>query len=148
MAVIDGLDIIPRGSTHVAVAFSCAPRAVEYASTIMSECLFCKIRDGKINSRKVFEDEQVFAFEDIYPQAPTHILVVPKQHIASVNEVTETNKAVIGHMFYVANQIARERSVSESGYRLVINTNSDAGQTVFHIHLHVMGGRPFQWPPG
>ena len=114
----------------------------------MPDCLFCKIRDGKIQSKKVFEDEQVFAFEDIYPQAPTHILVVPKQHIPTVNDVNESNKAVIGHMAYVASLIARERGLSENGYRLIINTNADAGQTVFHIHLHVMGGRPFQWPPG
>ena len=114
----------------------------------MADCLFCKIRDGKIPSKKVFEDERVFAFEDIYPQAPTHVLVVPKKHLATMNDVTVADTEWVGHLFYAGTRIAQERGLSENGYRLVINTNADAGQTVFHVHLHVMGGRPFQWPPG
>lgn len=114
----------------------------------MPECLFCKIRDGKIPSKQVYQDELIFAFEDIYPQAPTHVLLVPKEHIATVNDIELRHREVVGHLFHSAASLAKERGISDAGYRLVMNTNQNAGQTVFHIHLHLLGGRPFQWPPG
>lgn len=114
----------------------------------MPDCLFCKIRDGQISSKKVHQDEHVFAFEDIYPQAPTHILIVPHEHIPTVNAIGPQHREVVGHLFLTAAHIAKARGIETTGYRLVMNTNQDAGQTVFHIHLHLMGGRPLQWPPG
>ncbi|MCB0102252.1 MAG: histidine triad nucleotide-binding protein [Anaerolineales bacterium] len=107
----------------------------------MSDCIFCKIINGEIPSTSVFQDEQTYAFRDIAPAAPTHILIVPKQHIDSVNAMTEADEQVIGHLFNVARQIAAQEGLSEPGYRLIINTNANAGQTVFHIHLHLLGGR-------
>ena len=106
----------------------------------MSDCIFCKIINGEIPSTSVFQDEQTYAFRDIAPAAPTHILIVPKQHIDSVNAMTEADEQVIGHLFNVARQIAAQEGLSEPGYRLIINTNANAGQTVFHIHLHLLGG--------
>ena len=103
--------------------------------------LFTKIINGEIPSTSVFQDEQTYAFRDIAPAAPTHILIVPKQHIDSVNAMTEADEQVIGHLFNVARQIAAQEGLSEPGYRLIINTNANAGQTVFHIHLHLLGGR-------
>ena len=107
----------------------------------MSDCIFCQIINGEIPSTSVFQDEQTYAFRDIAPAAPTHILIVPKQHIDSVNAMTEADEQVIGHLFNVARQIAAQEGLSEPGYRLIINTNANAGQTVFHIHLHLLGGR-------
>ena len=107
----------------------------------MSDCIFCKIINGEIPSTSVFQDEQTYAFRDIAPAAPTHILIVPKQHIDSVNAMTEADEQVIGHLFNVARQIDAQEGLSEPGYRLIINTNANAGQTVFHIHLHLLGGR-------
>ena len=106
----------------------------------MSDCLFCKIIAGDIPSTKVYEDELVLAFRDIAPQAPTHILVIPKEHIASVAEINETNSAVISHIFEVIAKIAEEEKL-ESGYRVVSNCGDDAGQTVHHLHFHILGGK-------
>ena len=106
----------------------------------MSDCLFCKIIAGSIPSTKVYEDETVFAFRDIAPQAPTHILVIPKQHMASVNDITADNSAVVAHIFEVIPQIAKSEGL-DSGYRVVSNCGADAGQTVHHLHFHILGGR-------
>jgi histidine triad (HIT) family protein len=114
----------------------------------MSNCLFCKIINREIPGSIVYEDERVLAFNDINPQAPTHVLVVPKRHIASLNELTAENDELVGEMVRRAVAIARERGISDGGFRTVFNTNRDAGQTVFHIHLHLLGGRNMHWPPG
>ena len=106
----------------------------------MSDCLFCKIIAGAIPSTKVYEDETVFAFRDIAPQAPTHILVIPKQHMASVNDVTADNSAVVAHIFEVIPQIAKAEGL-DGGYRVVSNCGADAGQTVHHLHFHILGGK-------
>jgi histidine triad (HIT) family protein len=109
-------------------------------------CLFCKIRDGEIPAKKVYEDEVCFAFEDIDPQASTHLLICPREHVASLAEAGESHETVLGHLSLVAAKLARERGVE--AYRTVVNTGPEAGQSVFHIHLHLLGGRPFAWPPG
>lgn len=114
----------------------------------MSDCLFCKIRDGHIPATVVYRDEVCLGFEDINPQAPTHVLFIPLQHIATVNDVTVDERETVGHLLMAAAKLARQRGISESGYRVVMNTNRDAGQTVFHIHLHLLGGRHLGWPPG
>jgi histidine triad (HIT) family protein len=114
----------------------------------MSDCLFCKIRDGQIPAKVVYRDDRCLAFEDINPQAPTHVLFIPLQHIPSVNDLTAEHREIVGHLFIAAAKLAAERGFADSGYRLVMNTNRDAGQTVFHIHLHLLGGRPLSWPPG
>ena len=114
----------------------------------MDNCLFCKIIAGEIPSSKVYEDEHCFAFNDISPQAPTHILIVPKVHFDSLDKAEENHKTVMGHMMFTAAEIAREKGFAADGYRVVINTNRNGGQTVFHLHLHLLGGRPFIFPPG
>ncbi|MGN1347534.1 MAG: histidine triad nucleotide-binding protein [Acutalibacteraceae bacterium] len=113
----------------------------------MDDCLFCKIIKGEIPSNKVYEDETVFAFRDIDPQAPTHILVIPKQHIRSADDVTPENSAVISHIFEVIAIIAKQEGLT-NGYRVVNNCGDSAGQTVKHLHFHLMGGRDFTWPAG
>lgn len=112
------------------------------------DCLFCKIASGTIPSDKVFEDEMCIAFNDISPQAPFHILVVPREHIASLDAAEGVQKELIGHLLLTAGEIARRKGFAQGGYRVVINTNSDGGQTVFHLHVHLMGGRQFVFPPG
>lgn len=111
------------------------------------DCLFCKIINGEIPSNKVYEDDQVFAFRDIEPQAPTHILIIPKQHIKSAAEIDESNSAVVAHIFEVAAKIAKQEGLDE-GFRIVNNCGDIAGQTVKHLHFHLMGGREFGWPAG
>ena len=108
------------------------------------DCIFCKSIAGGIPSQKVYEDETVYAFKDINPMAPVHVLIVPKQHIASVNEVTAENSAVIAHIYEVASQLAKELGVAEDGYRIVTNCGKNAGQTVFHLHFHLLGGTPLK----
>jgi histidine triad (HIT) family protein len=110
------------------------------------DCLFCRIVRREIPAAVVAETEDCIAFRDINPQAPVHVLVVPRQHVASLNEVTDP--ALVGRMALLAAEIAKREGIAESGYRAVINTNGEAGQTVFHIHLHLIGGRPMRWPPG
>ena len=114
----------------------------------MENCLFCKIIHGEIPANKVFEDEKIIAFDDINPQAPIHILIIPKEHFASLNEIPEEKKDVLSHILLKACQIAQEKGVAKSGYRIVLNTERDSGQEVFHIHFHLLGGRKMLWPPG
>lgn len=114
----------------------------------MDNCLFCKIIKGEIPSSKVYEDDKVFAFKDIDPKAPVHILIVPKEHISTLNELNEKNATVISHIFTVAASLAKEFDVADSGYRVVSNCGENGGQSVFHIHFHLLGGRSLSWPPG
>ena len=115
----------------------------------MSEnCLFCKIVNGTIPSVKVYEDEVCVAFSDISPQAPTHLLVIPREHLDSLDKAEKNHREMLGHLLLTAAQIAREKNFAEDGYRMVINTNADGGQTVFHLHVHLLGGRQFIFPPG
>ena len=114
----------------------------------MSDCLFCKMANGTIPVPRVHDDAQCFAIRDINPQAPTHVLVIPKKHVATTNELTEGDEQLAGHLLRIGAQIAKGAGIDASGFRLVFNTNGDAGQTVFHVHLHVLGGRALAWPPG
>jgi histidine triad (HIT) family protein len=110
-------------------------------------CLFCKIVDGSIPSTAVYEDELCYAFADLHPQAPVHILVVPRQHIASLSDSCEGDRALLGHLLWATGQIAHDKELGK-GYRAVLNTGEDGGQTVDHLHVHLLGGRPLAWPPG
>jgi histidine triad (HIT) family protein len=112
------------------------------------DCLFCKIIAREIPGSIVYEDNRVIAFNDIKPQAPTHVLVVPKRHIESLNELQAGDDQIVGELVRRAAAIAKERGISAGGFRTVFNTNRDGGQTVFHIHVHLLGGRRMQWPPG
>ncbi len=114
----------------------------------MAECLFCKIARKEIPARIVYEDRQVVAFEDINPQAPTHTLVVTKSHFATLNDVGAEEEGLLGHLMVVATRVAKDKGLDTSGYRLIANCLESAGQSVFHIHLHLLGGRRFSWPPG
>ena len=111
------------------------------------DCIFCKIANGKIPTTKVYEDETVIAFNDLEPQAPVHILVIPKEHIASMAEITGENSAVVAHIFEVISQIAKEKGLDD-GFRVVSNCGESAGQSVKHLHFHLLGGREFGWPAG
>ena len=112
------------------------------------DCLFCKIAAGEIPSKKVHEDNVCIAFNDISPQAPTHVLIIPRQHLDSLDTAKAAHKETLGHLLLTAAEIAREKGFADDGYRVVINTNADGGQTVFHLHVHLLGGRPFIFPPG
>ncbi len=114
----------------------------------MSDCLFCKIVAGEIPSAKVFEDEEFLAFEDISPAAPVHVLIIPKIHLDSIHEAGEEHKDLIGRIHLAAGRIAAERGLAEGGYRIVNNCGADGGQTVPHLHFHLLGGRAMTWPPG
>ena len=114
----------------------------------MSDCLFCKIVSGKISCDKLYENDKLIAFRDIDPKAPIHILVIPKKHIRSINELEISDQKLAGDILLAAKEIARIENIESSGYRTIFNTNSDGGQTVYHIHMHVMGGRQLHWPPG
>lgn len=114
----------------------------------MDDCLFCRIADGRIPSNKVYEDDEVLAFRDIDPQAPVHVLVIPKRHIQSADALTEADARTVMAMFAAAKRVAEMLDVTKSGYRLVTNVGADAGQSVPHLHLHLLGGRSLQWPPG
>lgn len=116
-------------------------------ATNMSDCIFCRIIRGEAPARKVYEDERVFVFEDINPQAPTHVLIIPKKHIVGLKEAQAEDAEIIGYLHLVAAQIARQRGI-EDGYRTVFNVGPRAGQSVFHLHLHLLGGRLLRWPPG
>lgn len=113
-----------------------------------SDCIFCKIASNEIPSTRVFEDELCIAFNDLSPQAPTHILIVPREHFDSLDKADADHKATLGHLLLTAANIARETGFADDGYRVVINTNADGGQTVFHLHVHLLAGRPFVFPPG
>ncbi len=112
------------------------------------DCLFCKIVAGDIPADIVFESDAAIAFRDISPQAPTHILVIPRKHISTINDLEEDDRTLVGDLYLAAKQIAADEGIDESGYRAVMNCNEGAGQSVFHIHLHVLGGRGLAWPPG
>lgn len=114
----------------------------------MSECLFCRLANGEIPSDIVYENDEVIAFRDQNPQAPTHVLVIPRKHISTVNDLTAEDKNVVGEMLLAAKAVAAQDGIAEDGYRLILNCNEGAGQSVFHIHLHVLGGRVMSWPPG
>ncbi|MFN8062907.1 MAG: histidine triad nucleotide-binding protein [Vicinamibacterales bacterium] len=119
-----------------------------YRLGMSSACVFCRIVAGEIPSTAVHDDEHVYAFADINPQAPLHLLVVPKRHIATLNDLSPEDDALVGEVVRTGSKLARERGYGERGYRLVFNCNRDAGQTVFHVHLHVLAGRGLTWPPG
>lgn len=112
------------------------------------DCLFCKIIRGEIPSNKVYEDDDVFAFEDINPAAPTHVLIIPKKHLKSIGDALPEDTALLGKLLLKANEIAASLGLAEEGYRYVVNTGQNGGQTVFHLHLHILGGRALGWPPG
>ncbi|MFN2309837.1 MAG: histidine triad nucleotide-binding protein [Gammaproteobacteria bacterium] len=114
----------------------------------MSDCLFCKMVAGEIKPDTVYEDDAVLAFRDINPQAPTHVLVIPKTHIATLNDLQPDQAGLVGQLYLAAQTVARSEGIAERGYRTVMNCNREAGQTVFHIHLHLLGGRGMHWPPG
>ena len=111
-------------------------------------CIFCKIVSGQIPTEKVFEDDRCIAFNDLSPQAPTHILIIPREHIDSLDKAKTDQKEQLGHLLLAAADLARKKGFADDGYRVVINTNSDGGQTVFHLHVHLLAGRPFVFPPG
>ena len=114
----------------------------------MEDCIFCKIINKEIPASIVFEDEKMIAFNDINPQAPIHILLIPREHFASINDIPEEKNSILSHLLLKARQIAQEKGIAEKGYRIVLNTEKDSGQEVFHIHLHLLGGRRMNWPPG
>jgi histidine triad (HIT) family protein len=113
-----------------------------------NNCLFCRIIAGEIPATKVYEDDLALAFRDINPQAPTHVLIVPKKHIASLSEASPDDQALLGHLTLVAPKLADQLGIADGGYRTVVNTGAGAGQSVWHIHIHLLGGRPLGWPPG
>lgn len=116
----------------------------------MSEanCLFCRIARGEIPAQLIYEDDHALAFRDINPQAPSHLLIIPREHLSSLSAAGAEHETILGHLLYAAARVAAQENLNESGYRTVINTGSGAGQSVFHLHLHVLGGRPLGWPPG
>ncbi len=122
--------------------------AYKKGMTRMFGCLFCQIVSQEKPANIVFEDEQCIAIKDIHPQAPVHLLVIPRKHIASLNDDLKQDEQLLGHLLTVAGRIAKSNSIDSTGFRTVINTNAEAGQTVFHIHVHVLGGRIMRWPPG
>ncbi len=113
-----------------------------------NDCLFCKILAGEIPAELIYESDTAVGFRDINPQAPVHVLVIPRKHIATINDIEDEDRAAIGSLYTAAKEIAAAEGIAEDGYRAVMNCNEGAGQSVFHIHLHVMGGRPMSWPPG
>lgn len=114
----------------------------------MTDCLFCRVAAGELNAEVVYQDEAVVAFRDINPQAPTHVLVVPRRHIATINDLQPDDAALVGRLYLAAQQVAAQDGIADRGYRTVMNCNREAGQSVYHIHLHVLGGRGMHWPPG
>ncbi len=114
----------------------------------MADCLFCSMVGGEVETNKVYEDEIAFAFNDIEPRAPVHVLIIPKKHISSLREAEEEDEKLLGHLLYVAKKIAEQLKINTGGYRIVINNGDDAGQEVGHIHVHLLGGREMGWPPG
>ncbi len=114
----------------------------------MNECLFCKIVEKKIPAKLVYEDDTTLAFDDIHPQAPVHTLVIPKRHVVSIHDLGEADQALLARLLLTCRKVANNKGLAGSGFRLVANTGQDGGQTVFHLHFHVMGGRQLGWPPG
>ena len=114
----------------------------------MTDCLFCKIAGGDIPADVVFESDSALAFRDINPKAPTHVLIIPRRHISTINDIESDDESLVGSLFSAARQIAADEGLADDGYRVVMNCNEAAGQSVFHIHLHLLGGRRLNWPPG
>ena len=114
----------------------------------MTDCIFCKIAQHEVNSRIVFENERVVAFHDLFPAAPTHLLIIPKQHFTTLNDVPASEAALLGELITPATALAKELNLADDGYRVVMNCNQDGGQSVYHIHLHLLAGRRLSWPPG
>ena len=114
----------------------------------MEDCVFCKIISGDIPSEKVYEDDDLFAFEDLNPAAPVHVLIIPKKHVETLRDIGEADRELIGAIFVAANKIAIEKGLAEEGFRIVANCGENGGQTVFHVHYHLLGGRRMEWPPG
>lgn len=114
----------------------------------MADCIFCKIAEKKIPAKVAYEDDKVLAFHDLSPQAPTHILIIPKKHLGSISEMQDNDRDIVGYLHLIAKKLAAEQKIDKSGFRLIINNGPDAGQAVEHIHLHLLGGRKMQWPPG
>lgn len=114
----------------------------------MNDCLFCNIVSGTIPAKVRYQDDQVLVFEDIHPQAPVHLLAIPKQHIGSLDKTEDGHAPLLGHLMATCAKVARDAGIAETGYRVVVNTGAEGGQTVFHIHLHMLGGRHLTWPPG
>lgn len=114
----------------------------------MTDCIFCKMASGEIKPDTVYEDNEVLAFRDLHPQAPTHVLVIPKRHIATLNDLDTDSAGLAGKLLLAAAKVAEQEGIAEQGYRTVVNCNTAGGQTVFHLHLHLLGGRPMHWPPG
>jgi histidine triad (HIT) family protein len=112
------------------------------------DCLFCKIASGEIPAKIIYQDDSIVAFDDINPQAPMHKIIIPKKHIANLNDLESTDNELIAHMVKSATMLSKNLGIDQNGYRIVMNCNADGGQTVFHIHLHLLGGRPMRWPPG
>lgn len=117
-------------------------------SSFLSECIFCRIVSGELESEIVYEDDRVVAFADVNPQAPLHLLIVPRKHIPTLLDLGEDDLDLVGHIHGVVNRLARDRSVEDGGYRVVVNCGEGAGQSVFHLHFHLLAGREFRWPPG
>jgi len=114
----------------------------------MDNCIFCKIINKEVPSKIVYEDERVLAFDDINPRAPIHVLLISKEHFGTLNEIPEEKKDILSHLLLKARQVAQEKGIAKNGYRIVLNTERDSGQEVFHIHFHLLGGRQMKWPPG
>lgn len=114
----------------------------------MDNCIFCKIVQGEIPCSKVYEDDSILSFKDINPEAPVHVLIIPKKHISNLNELGLDDLSIISHIFYKAKDIAKDLGIAEDGYRIIANCGKDGGQTVSHVHFHLMGGRSLAWPPG
>ncbi len=114
----------------------------------MANCLFCSIAGGEMEAEIVYEDDRAVAFADINPQAPVHYLIIPRKHLAGVNEIEQTDEKLIGHLYFIARKVAEEQGIAATGYRLVTNSGADGGQEVDHLHLHLLGGRKLKWPPG
>lgn len=114
----------------------------------MEKCIFCEIVQGKLPAKIIYQDKDVIAFDDVHPKAPQHKLIIPRQHFSTLNDLQVQDEQLLGHMIYVAKTLAHDVGIAESGYRLLLNCNADGGQIVFHLHLHLIGGRPLNWPPG
>lgn len=114
----------------------------------MTDCIFCKISQDNKETQLIYQDERVIAFNDIAPQAPIHVLIIPRQHIATINDANEEDTQLLGHIIQTARKLAKKLNIADNGYRLVFNCNADGGQAVYHIHLHLLGGRQLNWPPG
>ncbi|MDD3517628.1 MAG: histidine triad nucleotide-binding protein [Chromatiales bacterium] len=114
----------------------------------MTDCIFCRIAAGEIPANIVYQDEDVLAFRDLNPQAPVHVLIIPRRHIATLNDVAPEDVQLLGRLLLAAKMVAEQEGLAEAGYRTVINCNADGGQTVFHVHVHLLGGRSMNWPPG